>query len=77
MTSFRGCVLQTNCVTQSNVIEANKKLLENAPKRIGGKKMQMMQIIGLMRPRLTKIWNCIIRIISYRLKFGHYEFIFS
>ena len=77
MTSFRGCVLQTNYVTQSNVKEAHKKLLENAPKRIGGKKMQMMQIMGLMRPSLTKIWNCIIRIISYGLKLGHHEFIFS
>ena len=42
--------LQTNFVA--------KKLLENVPKRKGGeKKTQMMQMIGLIRPMLIKLWN--------------------
>ena len=48
--------LQTNGVTESDVKEVIKKLLENAPKQKGGdKKPQMMQMIGLIRPMLIKI----------------------
>ena len=38
--------LQTNGITESDVKEAIKKLIENAPKQIDGKKTQMMKIIG-------------------------------
>ena len=57
--------LQTNGITESDVKEAIKKLIENAPKQIDGKKTQMMKIIGWIRPMLTEIWKCIVRIIFY------------
>ena len=51
--------------------EVTKKQLENAPKRKGGAKRQMVQMKGLIRPMLTKIRNYIVRIIFYRLILGH------
>ena len=45
--------LQTNDVIESDVKEVIKKQLDNAPKREGDEKIQMTQIIGLMRPILT------------------------
>ena len=59
--------LQTNSGTKSDLKEVIKKQLENAPKRIGREKTQMMQMIGLKRPMLIKIWNCIMGIIFLRL----------
>ena len=53
MIQFRGC--QTNGVSKSNVKKVMKKLLENTPKRIGGEKKQMMQMMGLTRPMVIKI----------------------
>ena len=47
---------------------------------LGGKvvkKIQMMQMIGLIRPMLINIGNCIVGIIFYDLVLGHHEFIFS
>ena len=41
------------------------------------KKRQVMQMIGLIRPMLIKIWNCIVGIIFYGLILDHHEFIFS
>ena len=69
--------MQTNGVTESDAKEVIKKLLENTPKRIGGKKRQMMEMMGLMRSMLIEIWNCIVGIIFYGLILGHHEFIFS
>ena len=51
--------------------EVIKKQLENAPKRKGGGKTQMIQLIGLIQPLLIKIWNCIVGIIFYCLILGH------
>ena len=44
--------LQTNGVIESDVKEAIKKQLDNAPKRKDDGKTQMTQIIGLIRPML-------------------------
>ena len=63
--------MQTNGVTESDVKEVIKKQLENAPKRKGGGKTQMIQLIGLIQPLLIKIWNCIVGIIFYCLILGH------
>ena len=57
--------------------EVIKKLLEKAPKRKRDKKTQMMQIIGLIRPVMINIWNCIVGITFYGLILGHRELIFS
>ena len=57
--------------------ELIKKQLENAPKRKCGEKMEMIQITGLIRPMLIKIWNCIVGIIFHGLIFDHHELIFS
>ena len=38
--------LQANGITKSDVKEVIKNLIENAPKQVDGKKMQMMKIIG-------------------------------
>ena len=65
--------MQTNGVTESDVKEVIKKQLENAPKRKGGGKTQMIQLIGLIQPLLIKIWNCIVGIIFYCLTLGHYK----
>ena len=65
--------MQTNGVTESDVKEVIKKQLENAPKRKGGGKTQMIQLIGLIQPLLIKIWNCIVGIIFYCLILGHYK----
>ena len=64
MIQFRDA-LQTNDVNENDVKEVIKKLLENAPERIGRKKTQIMQMMGLMRPMLIKIWNCIVGMIFY------------
>ena len=69
--------LQANGVTKSDVKDVIKKQLENAPKRKGGEKTQMIQIIGLIRPMLITIWNCMMGITFYDWIFGHHEFIFS
>ena len=52
---------QTNGVSESDVKELIKKQLKNAPKTKKAKKTQMIQMIGLIRPMLIKIWNCIRR----------------
>ena len=75
MIQFRGCV--TNGVTEINVKEVIKKQLGNASTRKGDEKTQMMQMIGLIRPILIKIWNCSVGIIFCGLILGHLEFIFS
>ena len=68
--------MKTNDVT--DVKEVMKKQFENVPKRKDAeKKMQMMQMIGLIRLMLIKIWNCIVGINFYGLILGHHEFIFS
>ena len=69
--------MQTNGETESNVKEIIKKQLENSPKRKGGEKIRMMQMIGLIQPMLIKIWSCIVGIIFYGLILGHHEFTFS
>ena len=74
MIQFRGCV--TSGVTEINVKAVIKKQLGNASTRKGGEKTQMMQMIGLIRPILIKIWNCIVGIISCGLILGYLEFIF-
>ena len=76
MIQFRDA-LQTNGVNENDVKEVIKKQLENAPERIGRKKTQIMQMMGLMRPMLIKIWNCIVGMIFYSLILGHHEFVFS
>ena len=70
-------MLQTNGVIKSNVKVDIKKPLQNAPKRKGGEKVQIMQMIGLIRPMLIKIWNSIVGITFYVLILGHHELIFS
>ena len=45
--------LQTNGVIESDVKEVIKRQLESAPKRKDDEKIQMTQIIGLVRPMLT------------------------
>ena len=62
--------MQTNGVTESDVKKVIKKQLENAPKRKGGGKTQMIQLIGLIQPVLIKIWYCIVGIIFYGLILG-------
>ena len=54
-----------------------KKLLGNAPRPIVGEKIANDVNDGLIRPKLIKIWNCIIGIIFYGLILGHNGFIFS
>ena len=49
--------LQTNGVIESDVKEVIKKQLDNAPKRKDNEKTQMMQIIGLIWPMLTKLFH--------------------
>ena len=56
-------MLQANGVTESDLKEAIKNQLENAPKRKDGDKTQMIKMIGLIRPMLIKIWNFIVGII--------------
>ena len=68
--------MQANVVTESDVKEVIKKQLKNAPKRKGGAKTQMIQIIRSIRQMLIKIWNCLVGIIFYGLILGHNEFIF-
>ena len=48
--------LQANGVIESIVKEVIKKQLRNAAKRKGGEQMQMMQMIGLIRPILAGIY---------------------
>ena len=48
--------LQANGVIESIVKEVIKKQLRNAAKRKGGEQMQMMQMIGLIRPILASIY---------------------
>ena len=63
MIQFRGCVT-IEVVTENDVKEVIKRLHENAPKRKGGEtKIQMIQMIGLIRPIWIKIWNCIVEMI--------------
>ena len=50
---------------------------ENASKRKGGEKTEMMQMIALIRPMLIEIGNCIVGMIFYGLILGHHEFLFS
>ena len=45
--------LQTNGVTDSDVKEVIKNQLENTPKRKDDEKIQIIQMIGLIRPILT------------------------
>ena len=70
-------MLQSNGVIKSNVKVDIKKPLQNAPKRKGGEKVQIMQMIGLIRPMLIKIWNSIVGITFYVLILGHHELVFS
>ena len=60
MIQFRGCVTIEG-VTENDVKEVIKRLLENAPKRKGGE--TKIQMIGLIRPIWIKIWNCIVEMI--------------
>ena len=39
--------------------KSHVKEVITAPKRKGDEKMQMIQMIGLMRPMLIKVWNCV------------------
>ena len=55
--------LQANGVTESDVKEITKKQLENASKRKGGEKTEMMQMTGLIQPMLIKLLNWIVGII--------------
>ena len=48
--------LQANGVIESIVKEVIKKQLRNAAKHKGGEQMQMMQMIGLIRPILASIY---------------------
>ena len=48
--------LQANGVIESIVKEVIKKQLRNAAKRKGGEQMQMMQMIGLIRPIVGGIY---------------------
>ena len=48
--------LQTNGVIENDVKEVIKKQLDNATKRKDDGKTQMTQIIGLIRPMLTKFF---------------------
>ena len=50
-------MLQTNSLIESDAKEVIKKQLDNAPKRKDNEKIQMMQIIGLIRPMLTKLFH--------------------
>ena len=70
-------MLQSNGVIKSNVKVDIKKPRQNAPKRKGGEKVQIMQMIGLIRPMLIKIWNSIVGITFYVLILGHHELVFS
>ena len=45
MLQFRGCIRNYRCNRKKNVKEVIKKQLENASKRKGGEKTQMMQMI--------------------------------
>ena len=63
--------LKTSGVTKSDVKEAIKNQLEDASKRKGGEKTQIMQMIGLIWPMLIKIWDCIQGMIFYSLILGH------
>ena len=55
--------LQANGVTESDVKEVTKKQLENASKRKGDEKTEMMQMAGLIQPMLIKLLNWIVGII--------------
>ena len=55
--------LQANGVTESDVKEVTKKQLENASKRKGDEKTEMMQMGGLIQPMLIKLLNWIVGII--------------
>ena len=65
--------LQTNDITESDVKEVINKQLENAPTWKSGEK-NVMQMIGLKRPMLIKIWSCIVGIIFYGLILGNHKF---
>ena len=56
-------MLQANGVAESDLKEVIKNQLDNAPKRKGGDKMQMIKVIKLIRPMSIKIWNCIVGIV--------------
>ena len=69
MMQFRG--------SESGAKEVIKKQLENSPKRKGGEKTRLVQMIVLIRRMLIELWSCIVGIIFYSLILGHHEFIFS
>ena len=43
--------------------EVIKKQLDNASKHKVGEKTQMIQMIGLKRPVIIKIWDCVVGMI--------------
>ena len=69
MMQFRG--------SESGAKEVIKKQLENSPKRKGGEKTRLVQMIVLIRRMLIELWSCIVGIIFHSLILGHHEFIFS